>query len=188
MSGCTLCGADDGETRVRGTVRPAEGLRSGPEVPRVRRRAADRPPGEVPPAADCSTSTRGCAAISSSTSYTEGEDATYVSQLAARERTFDRRAGARSSAWPADADGCSTSARQPGAFVAAAVRRGWDAEGCEPNRWLGEWGARTTGSASGKAACSIRTTRPAASTSSRSGTSSSTRRIRAPCWTDAASC
>jgi SAM-dependent methyltransferase len=78
------------------------------------------------------------------TSYTEGEDATYVSQLAARERTFDaalteieRLAGGRGRLLD-----IGTAA---GAFVAAAVRRGWEAEGCEPNRWLGEWGARHYG-------------------------------------------
>ena len=78
------------------------------------------------------------------TSYTEGEDATYVSQLAARERTFDaalteieRLAGGRGRLLD-----IGTAA---GAFVAAAVRRGWDAEGCEPNRWLGEWGSRHYG-------------------------------------------
>ena len=78
------------------------------------------------------------------TSYTEGEDATYVSQLAARERTFDAAlteieglAGGRGRLLD-----IGTAA---GAFVAAAVRRGWDAEGCEPNRWLGEFGSRHYG-------------------------------------------
>ena len=78
------------------------------------------------------------------TSYTEGEDATYVSQLAARERTFttaltdiERLAGGRGRLLD-----IGTAA---GAFVAAAVRRGWDAEGCEPNRWLGDWGSRHYG-------------------------------------------
>src|SRR3712207_7493501 len=32
-----------------------------------------------------------------------------------------------------------------GAFVAAARARGWDAEGCEPNRWLAAWGAKHYG-------------------------------------------
>jgi SAM-dependent methyltransferase len=78
------------------------------------------------------------------TSYTEGEDATYVSQLAARERTFDaalteieRLAGGKGRLLD-----IGTAA---GAFVAAAVKRGWNAEGCEPNRWLGEWGSRHYG-------------------------------------------
>ncbi len=77
-------------------------------------------------------------------SYAEGEDETYVSQLAARERTFtaslvhiERLAG--------EGRKLLDIGTAAGAFVAAASRRGWDAEGCEPNRWLGEWGARHYG-------------------------------------------
>lgn len=73
-------------------------------------------------------------------SYTQGDDPAYVSQLEARERTFDasldeieRALGGRGRLLD-----IGTAA---GAFVAAAARRGWDAEGCEPNRWLAEWGA-----------------------------------------------
>ena len=76
--------------------------------------------------------------------YTEGEDPAYVSQLQARERTFaasldeiERAAGR-----PGKLLDIGTAA---GAFVAAAKERGWDAEGCEPNRWLAEWGARHYG-------------------------------------------
>ena len=77
-------------------------------------------------------------------SYTEGEDQTYLSQLAARERTFsgslvklERLIGA-----PGRLLDIGTAA---GAFVAAAKARGWMAEGCEPNRWLADWGARHYG-------------------------------------------
>jgi SAM-dependent methyltransferase len=76
--------------------------------------------------------------------YTEGEDPAYVSQLEARERTFaasleeiERAAGRRGRLLD-----IGTAA---GAFVAAARDRGWQAEGCEPNRWLAEWGARHYG-------------------------------------------
>ena len=76
--------------------------------------------------------------------YTAGDDPTYVSQLEARERTFaasleeiERAAGRKGRLLD-----IGTAA---GAFVAAARRRGWDAEGCEPNRWLAEWGARHYG-------------------------------------------
>src|SRR5688572_4917657 len=72
--------------------------------------------------------------------YCEGEDPTYVSQLKARERTFaasleqnERAAGGKGRLLDV-----GTAA---GAFVAAARDRGWDAEGCEPNRWLAQWGA-----------------------------------------------
>jgi SAM-dependent methyltransferase len=76
--------------------------------------------------------------------YVGGEDPAYVSQLHARERTFEaaldeieRAAGGKGRLLD-----IGTAA---GAFVAAAVRRGWDAEGCEPNRWLAEWGANHYG-------------------------------------------
>jgi SAM-dependent methyltransferase len=76
--------------------------------------------------------------------YTEGQDPTYVSQLEARERTFEqsldeieRAAGGRGRLLD-----IGTAA---GAFVASARRRGWDAEGCEPNRWMAEWGSQHYG-------------------------------------------
>jgi 2-polyprenyl-3-methyl-5-hydroxy-6-metoxy-1,4-benzoquinol methylase len=72
--------------------------------------------------------------------YTEGDDPTYVSQIDARERTFagslgeiERAVGSRGRLLD-----IGTAA---GAFVAAAKARGWEAEGCEPNRWLARWGA-----------------------------------------------
>src|SRR5918999_2653184 len=73
--------------------------------------------------------------------YTEGDDPAYVSQLQARERTFaasleeiERAAGR-----PGKLLDIGTAA---GAFVAAAKERGWDAEGCEPNHWLADFGSR----------------------------------------------
>lgn len=76
--------------------------------------------------------------------YTEGDDPNYVSQLDARERTFARalrcieetlgRKGAMLDVGTA-----------AGAFVAAARKQGWDAVGCEPNRWLAEFGSRHYG-------------------------------------------
>jgi SAM-dependent methyltransferase len=76
--------------------------------------------------------------------YTQGEDPTYVSQLSARERTFaasldeiEKAAGGKGRLLDV-----GTAA---GAFVAAARARGWDAEGCEPNHWMAEWGSRHYG-------------------------------------------
>lgn len=76
--------------------------------------------------------------------YTEGDDPTYVSQLEARERTFaasldeiERAAGGKGRLLD-----IGTAA---GAFVAAATKRGWQAEGCEPNAWLAEWGRKHYG-------------------------------------------
>ena len=68
----------------------------------------------------------------------------YVSQMEARERTFasslariERLAGG-----PGSLLDIGTAA---GGFLAAAKRRGWRAEGCEPNRWLAAWGSRQYG-------------------------------------------
>lgn len=78
------------------------------------------------------------------TSYMEGEDPAYVSQLEARERTFaaSLREIERLSGSTGRLLDIGTAA---GAFVKAAADRGWDAEGCEPNRWLAAWGARHYG-------------------------------------------
>lgn len=72
--------------------------------------------------------------------YADGDDPAYVSQLKARERTFaaslaeiERTAGRKGRLLD-----IGTAA---GAFVAAARDRGWVAEGCEPNRWLADWGS-----------------------------------------------
>lgn len=76
--------------------------------------------------------------------YTEGDDPRYVSQLDARERTFagslatiERALGRKGRLLD-----IGTAA---GAFVAAARKAGWDASGCEPNKWLAEFGARHYG-------------------------------------------
>jgi SAM-dependent methyltransferase len=74
-------------------------------------------------------------------SYAEGEDPTYVSQLEARERTFAASLNEieRANRGQGRLLDIGTAA---GAFVAAAAARGWQAEGCEPNRWMAEWGSR----------------------------------------------
>ena len=77
-------------------------------------------------------------------SYAEGEDPTYVSQLSARERTFASALEEieRANGGPGRLLDIGTAA---GSFVAAAAARGFDAEGCEPNRWMAEWGSRHYG-------------------------------------------
>jgi SAM-dependent methyltransferase len=77
-------------------------------------------------------------------SYTEGEDPKYVSQLQARERTFAAALGEieRATGGRGRLLDIGTAA---GAFVAAAVSQGWQAEGCEPNRWLADWGSKHYG-------------------------------------------
>ena len=76
--------------------------------------------------------------------YSHGEDPSYLSQLRAREQTFaasldeiERAAGVKGRLLDV-----GTAA---GAFVAMARRRGWEAEGCEPNLWMADWGARHYG-------------------------------------------
>jgi SAM-dependent methyltransferase len=77
-------------------------------------------------------------------SYAEGEDPVYVSQLQARERTFAVSLGEieRANGGPGKLLDIGTAA---GAFVAAAAGRGWQAEGCEPNRWMAAWGEKHYG-------------------------------------------
>jgi 2-polyprenyl-3-methyl-5-hydroxy-6-metoxy-1,4-benzoquinol methylase len=77
-------------------------------------------------------------------SYAEGEDPVYVSQMDARERTFaaSLRRIERLVGRPGTLLDIGTAA---GGFLAAATRRGWKAEGCEPNRWLAAWGSEHYG-------------------------------------------
>jgi 2-polyprenyl-3-methyl-5-hydroxy-6-metoxy-1,4-benzoquinol methylase len=77
-------------------------------------------------------------------SYAEGDDPAYVSQLAARERTFDRSLDEieRLAGRKGRLLDVGTAA---GAFVAVARSRGWEVEACEPNRWLAEWGRQHYG-------------------------------------------
>ena len=67
----------------------------------------------------------------------------------------------RSSAWPADADGCSTSARRPA--PSSPPRSGAAGTPRDASQTAGSVNGAlaTTASASGRAACSIRTTHPA---------------------------
>lgn len=73
--------------------------------------------------------------------YAQGDDPAYVSQVAARRRTFDTALARIEQLQPSKGRllDIGTAA---GAFLAAADARGWQAEGCEPNRWMAEWGAR----------------------------------------------
>jgi 2-polyprenyl-3-methyl-5-hydroxy-6-metoxy-1,4-benzoquinol methylase len=78
------------------------------------------------------------------TGYSEGADPAYVSQMPARIRTFARALASieRQLGKKGRLLDVGTAA---GAMLVAARDAGWEAEGCEPNRWLGEWGARQYG-------------------------------------------
>lgn len=71
--------------------------------------------------------------------YQEGTDERFVSQTAARERTFARCLAILERHAPARGRllDIGTAA---GSFIHIAAKNGWDVQGCEPNRWLCEWG------------------------------------------------
>ena len=76
--------------------------------------------------------------------YQEGTDERFVSQAAARERTFGRCLDILE-------EHAATRGRlldvgtAAGSFLHIAAQRGWDVQGCEPNRWLCEWGRKRYG-------------------------------------------
>jgi ubiquinone/menaquinone biosynthesis C-methylase UbiE len=76
--------------------------------------------------------------------YREGADETFVSQAAARERTF-ARALERIEALVPDRGRLLDIGTAAGSFMHVAARRGWEVAGCEPNKWLCEWGRKTYG-------------------------------------------
>jgi SAM-dependent methyltransferase len=78
-------------------------------------------------------------------SYAEGEDPVYVSQMQARERTFAIALGHIERESGGQRGRLLDVGTAAGGFLAAATARGWQAEGCEPNRWLAAWGSRQYG-------------------------------------------
>jgi SAM-dependent methyltransferase len=76
--------------------------------------------------------------------YSDGTDPTYVSQVDARERTFAAAVARIESLQPGRGRLLDVGTAA-GAFLAAARARGWEVDGCEPNRWMAEWGSRHYG-------------------------------------------
>jgi 2-polyprenyl-3-methyl-5-hydroxy-6-metoxy-1,4-benzoquinol methylase len=76
--------------------------------------------------------------------YSMGDDPAYVSQMQARERTFNAALANIESLLPGRGRllDIGTAA---GGFLAAARDRGWQVEGCDPNKWMAEWGSRHYG-------------------------------------------
>lgn len=76
--------------------------------------------------------------------YAAGDDPAYVSQVEARERTFAAAVAHIESLTQARGRVLDIGTAA-GAFLAAARGRGWEVDGCEPNRWLADWGSRHYG-------------------------------------------
>jgi 2-polyprenyl-3-methyl-5-hydroxy-6-metoxy-1,4-benzoquinol methylase len=71
--------------------------------------------------------------------YQEGTDERFVSQAAARERTFARGLTILERYAPRRGRLLDVGTAA-GSFLHVAAAKGWDVSGCEPNRWLCEWG------------------------------------------------
>jgi SAM-dependent methyltransferase len=76
--------------------------------------------------------------------YSQGDDPTYVSQVKGRERTFAAALADIESLQPRRGRLLDVGTAA-GAFLAVARDRGWQVEGCEPNRWLADWGSKHYG-------------------------------------------
>lgn len=71
--------------------------------------------------------------------YTEGEDPLFISQADARERTFFKALRKIEKYAPKKGKILDVGTAG-GSFLAAAKKRGWTVSGCEPNKWLVDWG------------------------------------------------
>jgi SAM-dependent methyltransferase len=76
--------------------------------------------------------------------YREGTDEVFVSQAAAREHTFARCLTLIERYAP-DRGRLFDVGTAAGAFLHVAQKRGWTVSGCEPNRWLCDWGRKNYG-------------------------------------------
>jgi len=72
--------------------------------------------------------------------YSEGSDEAFVSQNTARERTFGKSLSLIERLRPMKGRLLDIGTGG-GAFLGVAYRNGWEVAGCEPNRWLAEWGS-----------------------------------------------
>jgi 2-polyprenyl-3-methyl-5-hydroxy-6-metoxy-1,4-benzoquinol methylase len=78
------------------------------------------------------------------TGYSEGTDEAFVSQNAARERTFSKSLDLIENLRP-EKGMLLDIGTAGGAFLGVATRRGWDVLGCEPNQWMADWGSNNYG-------------------------------------------
>jgi len=77
-------------------------------------------------------------------SYSAGSDEAFVSQVAARERTFAKSLDIIEKAVPGRGRILDVGTAS-GAFLGVAKQRGWEVSGCELNKWLSEWGSKRYG-------------------------------------------
>jgi 2-polyprenyl-3-methyl-5-hydroxy-6-metoxy-1,4-benzoquinol methylase len=73
--------------------------------------------------------------------YSSGIDEAFVSQVVSRERTFARSLDLIERIVPQKGKILDIGTAG-GSFLGVANQRGWNVIGCEPNRWLAEWGSR----------------------------------------------
>ena len=71
--------------------------------------------------------------------YSEGNDEGFISQASARERTFEKCLKAIEKFQPRQGKIFDVGTAG-GSFLKVAQKNGWQVAGCEPNRWLAQWG------------------------------------------------
>lgn len=76
--------------------------------------------------------------------YSAGTDERFVSQVAARERTFAKYLDFIERIKP-DKGYILDVGTAGGSFLGVAKERGWQIAGCEPSHWLSEWGSNRYG-------------------------------------------
>ena len=77
--------------------------------------------------------------------YSTGADEQFVSQVRGRELTFARSLDLIERVWNQPPGRLFDVGTGGGSFPFVASKKGWQAEGCEPNRWLCEWGLKNYG-------------------------------------------
>src|SRR5688500_1872636 len=77
--------------------------------------------------------------------YSTGSDEQFVSQSRGREITFNKCLDAIEQIWDRKPGRLLDIGTGGGSFPYIASRRGWTADGCEPNRWLCNWALENYG-------------------------------------------
>jgi len=142
---CNLCGADN--VRVLQAAREQPGA-GGPELTRTFSSSSDEPLShQLVSCVHCglqfvSPRMRADVVLES---YAAGSDEQFVSQARGRELTFAKCLDLIEDVWQRPPGRLLDIGTGGGSFPYVASKRGWQVEGCEPNRWLCEWGQRNYG-------------------------------------------